>query len=53
MVIIFSKIAGITGVWISYPVSNAVSVIITVVLVLRELKIIRKDIIEQPAAELQ
>lgn len=53
MVIILSKIAGITGVWISYPVSDVISVFITAVLVLRELKIIRKDIIEQPAAELQ
>lgn len=53
MVIIFSKIAGITGVWISYPVSDAVSVIITAVLVMREVKNIRKDILEQPAADFQ
>jgi Na+-driven multidrug efflux pump len=51
MVIILSKIAGITGIWISYPVSDVISVIITVILVLRELKSIRKNIFEQPAAD--
>jgi putative MATE family efflux protein len=52
MVLILSKIAGVTGVWISYPVSDFISVVMTAVFVLYELKKL-KNIFENLKSQTQ